>query len=193
MGTPRDAGSDSHLVTRLLADLVGGDQAAFDRLLPIVYAELKAVAARQLNRERPDHTLDPTSLVHEVYLRLSGQREPRYHDRAHFFGVAARAMRRILVDHARARLRQKRDGGIQAELTTGVASVDPASDVLAIDDALERLALIDARQARVVELRYFAGLSLDETATALGISPATVKRDWVLARGWLKDAIGVDP
>lgn len=187
---PADSSSDGHIVTRLLAELGAGHQAAFDRLLPVVYAELKRVAARQLRQERPDHTLDPTSLVHEVYLKLVDQREARYADRGHFFGVAARAMRRILVDHARGRRAKKRDGGVPVDLTPGVAVSAGDGDVLAVDELLDQLAEVDPRQARVVELRYFVGLDIDETAATIGVSRATVKRDWVLARAWLLERLG---
>ena len=190
--TEHDEPDTGHLVTDLLAQLSAGEAGAFDRLVPLVYAELRQVAARQLQVERPDHTLDPTSLVHEVYFRLVRQRKPQYADRAHFFGVAARAMRRILVDHARGRRRLKRDAAMTVDLTPSIAAQMPDSELLAVDELLEQLAAIDARQARIVELRYFIGLSLEETASVLDISPATVKRDWVLARAWLKDAIDAD-
>jgi RNA polymerase sigma factor (TIGR02999 family) len=179
----------THAVTDLLGRLSGGDRAAFDELLPLVYSELKAVASRQMGGEASGHTLSPTALVHEVYFRLAGQREPHYQDRAHFLGVAARAMRRVLVDHARGRRRHKRDAGQRVELTPDVAVSPDPEQVLALDDALERLAAIDARQARVVELRYFMGLDLDETAQVVGVSTATVKRDWVLARGFLREVL----
>lgn len=180
----------THVVTALLARLADGDPLAFDDLLPLVYTELRSVARRQLAGEATGHTLTPTALVHEVYFRLVGQREPLYGNRAHFLGVAARAMRRILVDHARTRARRKRDGGQQVELTPEVAAGADPQELIALDDALQRLAAVDARQARVIELRYFMGLDLDETAEALGISRATVKRDWVLARAFLREALG---
>jgi RNA polymerase sigma-70 factor (ECF subfamily) len=179
-----------HTVTTLLHDLPGGDRTAFDRLLPLVYDELRALAASQLRRERPDHTLQPTALVHEAYLRLVGQDRSRYRSRGHFLAVAAQAMRRILVDHARRKRSRKRSGGAPADLTPGtLVQVQAAEDVLAVDEALDRLARLDPRQARVVEFRYFVGLSIEDTAEALGVSPATVKRDWVLARAWLQREI----
>lgn len=182
--------SDTHAVTALLARLSRGDHGAFADLLPLVYHELKAVAGRQLGREDSGHTLTPTALVHEVYFRLVGQREPHFQDREHFFGVAARAMRRLLVDHARGRRRLKRDAALNVELAPDLAAeYDEPEEILALDDALRRLTVIDERQARVVELRYFMGLDLDETARTLGVSTATVKRDWVLARAFLKEAL----
>lgn len=180
-------------VTALLDDLAGGDATAFGRLLPLVYDELRALAASQLRRERPDHTLQPTALVHEVYLKLVGQEGSPYRNRGHFLAVAAQAMRRILVDHARARKRKKRSAEPPMDLTgagVGAAVEQAADDLLAVDDALGRLAELEPRQARVVEFRYFVGLSIDETAAALEVSPATVKRDWTLARAWLQREIG---
>ncbi len=174
-------------VTRLLGAYGKGDPAALELLLPYVYDELRAIAHRHLARERPDHTLGATALVHEAYLRLVDQTRMQWDGRAHFYAVAATAMRRILVDYARARRAAKRGGG-QTPL-----SLDAAGDVAAVradalvhlDDALEKLARHDARQARVVECRYFAGLSIEETATALGVSPTTVKHDWAMAKAWL--------
>lgn len=184
-------------VTALLLAWGGGDRAALDALLPAVYDELHQQAARALRREAPGHTLQPTGLVHEAYLRLVDQRRARWENRAQFFGVAAQLMRRILVDHARSRRADKRGGGARAvTLGTdlpagdGAAGSPAALDVLALDDALARLAALDPRQARVVELRYFGGLDIDETAAALGISPATVKREWTVARAWLRRALG---
>lgn len=174
-------------VTGLLVDLSKGDHAALDRLLPLVYGELKAMAGAQLRRERPDHTLTPTALVHEAFLRLVDQRSATWESQAHFLGVAATAMRRILVDHARRRVAKKRGRQHQVTLDTEAEIGGPgqSEDVIGVDEALERLAIVDARQARLIELRYFAGLSIEETAAVLGISPATVKRDWALARAWL--------
>ena len=181
-------------ITELLAAWGAGDRSALQRLLPLVYDELHRVAARRLARERRGHTLQPTALVHETYLKLVDQRRARWEGRAQFYGVAAELMRRILVDHARARGTAKRGAG-QAPLS--VADVDPpaaeaagALDVLALDGALQRLAAVDARLARVVELRYFGGLSVPETAEVLQSSPATVKRDWALARAWLFRELG---
>lgn len=179
-------------VTALLLRIADGDAAGMERLLPLVYDELHRLAAGQLRRERPDHTLSPTALVHEAYLRLTGGAPVDWRGRGHFFGVAAQAMRRILVDHARRRSRQKRSGQLAVTLEPELDHVADASseEVLAVDEALERLAELDARQARVVELRYFVGLSIEETAAALDISPATVKRDWTIARAWLHRELG---
>jgi len=172
-------------VTRLLSAWGRGDRAALDELLPTVYSELRGLAARHLRHERPDHTLQTTALVNEAYLRLVGQRRRNLRDRAHFFALAAQVMRRILVDHARRRRAGKRGAG-QEVLPLG-ASVAIASDVdvVALDDALVRLASVDARQSRIVELRFFGGLSVDQTSNVIGVSPATVKRDWAAARAWL--------
>lgn len=178
--------------TELLLAWEAGDPAALDALLPALYGELRAQAARALRRESPGHTLQITDLVHEAYLRLVDQRRVRWQNRAQFLGVAAECMRRVLVDHARVRGAAKRGGGELAVTLTdvagpdGPASEDAAVDVLALDDALGRLAALDARQARVVELRYFGGLGIDETAAVLGVSPKTVKREWAVARLWLR-------
>lgn len=175
-------------VTALLLRLADGDAAALESLLPLVYDELRRLAASRLRRERPDHTLTPTSLVHEAYLRLTGGQPVDWQGRAHFFGVAARVMRRILVEHARHRTRQKRSRQNEVSLDPELQPIEeaPSEEILAVDEALERLATLDARQARIVELRYFVGLSIEETADAVGISPATVKRDWSIARAWLQ-------
>ncbi|MBL8980899.1 MAG: sigma-70 family RNA polymerase sigma factor [Gemmatimonadetes bacterium] len=171
-------------VTELL-HRVGDDPVAFERLLPLVYAELRQLASARLRGERPDHTLQPTALVHEAYLKLAGGVPQPFADRGHFFRVAARAMRQVLVDHARARRAAKRDGAaaLDAETRTEGPSLD---DVIAVDAALDALAQRDARQARVIELRFFAGLGIEETARVMDISTATVKRDWLLARAWLQ-------
>ncbi len=156
--------------------------------MPLVYDELHRLASRYLSRERPDHTLQSTALVHEAYLRLISQRDVHWQNRSHFFGVAAQMIRRILVDHARAHQAAKRgSGAVKLSLDEALASPEnqPDLDLLALDDALNRLAEIDPQQGRIVELRYFAGLSIDETAEVLHISPATVKRDWVMAKAWL--------
>ncbi|HVE77426.1 MAG TPA: sigma-70 family RNA polymerase sigma factor [Gemmatimonadaceae bacterium] len=187
-------------VTGLLVAWGAGDRSAGERLLPAVYAELRRQAARAMRRETSDHTLQATALVHEAYLRLVDQRRVDWRNRAHFFGVAAQVMRRILVDHARSRRAAKRGGGVQ-RLTLGDALEDPGRrgapgavdaglDVLALHEALERLAVLDPDQARLVELRYFGGLTVEQTADALGISPATVKREWAIARGWLRRELG---
>jgi len=163
------------------------NHAVYDELFPLVYAELRRIAAREMRREKPGRTLQTTALVHEAYLRLLKDASLSFENRAHFLGVAARAMREILIEHARARSARKRGGGaVRLTLDDLVAPVSsPSIDVLALDEALERLARLDERHARVVELRYFGGLSVEETAAALGLSPATVKRDWTLARAWL--------
>ena len=172
-------------VTALLKDWSGGDRAALERLMPLVYGELRKVAGSYLSMERPDHTLQPTALVHEAYLRLVDQRNVDWQNRAHFFAIAAKMMRRILVDHARRRRAAKR--GVPAlVLETAMEeglSRDP--ELLALDSALSGLESLDPRQAQIVELRFFGGLTVEETAEAAGISPATVKREWRTARAWL--------
>lgn len=181
-------------VTRLLAELSDGRQGALDRLMPLVYDELRAMAAGQLRRERGEHTLGPTALVHEAFFRLVDQRSVSWQGRAHFFGVAAQAMRRILVDHARRRSAAKRSRQLQVTLDSGLDGDGAAApeEVLAVDEALERLAQVDARQARLVELRYFTGFSIEESAELLGISLATAKRDWAFARAWLERELSTD-
>ena len=175
----------------LLAAAERGGPDAVDRLVPLVYAELRQLASSYLRRERPDHTLQTTALVHEAYLRLTDQHSTNWQNRSHFLGVAAQAMRRILVDHAKGRQRIKRDGGRPITLEEGVAvNTGQPEEVLAVDEALQRLAALDPRQARVVELRYFAGLTVEETAGALDLSPATVKREWTSARAWLLRELG---
>jgi RNA polymerase sigma factor (TIGR02999 family) len=171
-------------LTELLLASQAGSQEAMDRLVPLVYDELKVLAAHYLRAERPDHTLQTTALVHEAYVKLVNQQGLTWQSRAHFFGIAAQAMRRILVDNARRK--KVRDDGGHVTLDDNIPGSDVAgSDVIAVDEALERLARLDARQARIVELRYFAGLTIEQTAEALGISPATVKREWVSAKAWL--------
>jgi RNA polymerase sigma factor (TIGR02999 family) len=173
-------------VTALLVAWSDGDETARSRLVDAVYDELRRVARRHLKRERDDHSLAPTALVHEAYLRLVDQRRVRWQSRAHFFGVAAQLMRRILVDHARSRAAAKRGSGRTVVLEGVEMQTAPLDvDVLALDAALDRLAAIDARQSRLVELRFFAGLTVEETAAALDIAPITVKRDWAHARAWL--------
>jgi RNA polymerase sigma factor (TIGR02999 family) len=179
-------------VTRLLAAWQDGDTAAADKLLPLVYDELHRAAARAMRNEDAGHTLQPTALVNEMYLRLVDQTAASWKNRSQFFGVAAQAMRRILVDHARARLTDKRGGGARAVTLDELHDVPQLPgesseiDLLSLNEALEKLAAFDPDQARIVELRYFAGLNIEETAEALGISTATVKREWVVARAWLK-------
>jgi RNA polymerase sigma factor (TIGR02999 family) len=164
-----------------------GREGASDRLIPLVYGELHDLAVHYMRAERGDHTLQPTALVHEAYLRLVDQRQASWQNRSHFFGIAAQAMRRILVDHARRKRAAKREGGERITLDESVAeSPERSVDMLALDEALERLAALDPRQARVVELRYFGGLDIEQTAEAIGISPATVKRDWTFARAFLQ-------
>lgn len=162
------------------------DRGALDEMLPAVYPELRRVAAAYLRRERPGQTLQPTALVNEAYVRLAGQ-HPRFHNRAHFCAIAANAMRQILVERARARHAQKRGGGApRVTLVEGLAaSPESPVDLDALDEALTRLAALDAQQARIVELRFFGGLSVEETAEALGVSTATIKRHWAVARAWL--------
>jgi RNA polymerase sigma factor (TIGR02999 family) len=180
-------GVSSKPVTELLKCWRQGDSTALEKLLPLVYNELRRIAAQQLRRERPNHTLQPTALVHEVYLKLVGQHRIEWQNRAQFFGVAAQLIRRILVDHVRNRRTAKRGGGA-VTLTLDEAVSEPARqdiDLLKLDDALLSLATKDEQQSRVVELRFFGGLSIEETAEVLGISPSTVKRDWAAAKAWL--------
>ena len=174
-------------VTQVLTDLAAGDSEALDRLLPVVYDNLRGIAQRELRRERPDHTLNATALVHEAYLRLVQLDRISWEGRAHFFGAAAKAMRRILISYARMKKAEKRGSGAEhVSLEDVVVTARERPDqLLALDEALARLAQVDERQEQIVECRYFAGMSIEETGTALGISPATVKRDWVLARAWL--------
>ena len=174
-------------VTRLLSDWSNGDRRALDELLPLVYDELRHLANAYLRRERDGHTLQSTALVHEAFLRLVNQREVQWHGRAHFFGIAAQMIRRILVDHARAQRAAKRgSGAVRLELGEALAVAEQRNlDLIALDEALERLALMDERQSRIVELRFFAGLSVEDTADVMGISTATIKREWSSARAWL--------
>jgi RNA polymerase sigma factor (TIGR02999 family) len=183
----------SHEVTSLLQELSSGNRDALRRLVPLVYDELRKLAIARFEHERSDHTLQPTALVHEAYLRLVEQRRVRWQSRAHFISVAARLMRRILIDHARSHGAKKR-GGLQQKIVLDEALLDNAPrqpaptealDVIALDDAVVRLTAIDPQQGRIVELRFFGGLTVEETARFLQISPATVKRDWSLAKAWL--------
>lgn len=175
------------LVTELLRAWSDGDDGALEQLLPHVEAELRRLARGYMLRERREHTLQTTALVNEAFLRLTDARRVRWQDRAHFLGISARLMRRVLVDHARARGYRKRGGGAQRVALDDalVASADPGLDVVALDRALEALAQVDDRKSRVVELRFFGGLSVEETADVLHVSPDTVKRDWRLAKLWL--------
>ena len=174
-------------VTDLLVHWSEGDQEALNKLIPLVYDELHKLASRYLRRERRDHTLQTTALVHEAYLKLVNQRDANFENRLHFFAVAAQIMRRILVDYARRHHASKRGGDLyKLSLDEAlVTSEEKGADLLALDEALERLAAIDPRQSRVVELRIFAGLTLEETAQALNISPSTVRREWSMAKAWL--------
>jgi RNA polymerase sigma factor (TIGR02999 family) len=180
-------------VTELLREWNAGAPDARDRLMQMLYEPLREMADRHLIRERNGHTLQPTALVHEVYLRLADQRHVEWRDRLHFFAVAAQVMRRILVDHARRRKSEKRGGGeIPIAIDLAVELCEERDfDLIALDLALDRLAAIYPKQAKLVELRFFAGLTLDETAEALSISPATVSREWTLARAWLRRAMSV--
>lgn len=183
--------ASEHEITRLLADWSKGDRHALEKLTPLVYDELRRLASRYLRSERPGHTLQSTELVHEAYFKLAGQHSVSWQNRAHFFGVAAQLIRRILVDYARSRHAAKR-GAEGQRLSLDVAMAIPRSrdlDLVALDDALQDLAKIDARQSRVVELRFFAGLTLEETAEVLQMSLATAKRDWVAAKAWLSREI----
>lgn len=180
-----DSSSDD--VTRMLVLWSNGEQAALEQLIPLVYDELRQIAAGVLKRERRDHTLQPTALVHEAYLRLIDQRNVNWQNRAHFFAIAAQAMRRIIVDHARRHNALKR-GGDNLKVELEAAMLLPGAgdvDVVKLDDALTALAAFDPQQERIVELRFFGGLSIEETAEVIGISPATVKRDWSMAKAWL--------
>jgi RNA polymerase sigma factor (TIGR02999 family) len=175
-------------ITALLVQWSRGDRAALERLLPMIYDECRRIASRQLRHEHRDHTLDPTALVHEAYLRLVDQRNATWENRAQFFGVVAQVMRRILVDYARARHAKKRGGSavlVSLEAAASESSDPQVADIVAIDDALGRLAARDPDQVRIIELRFFAGLSVEETAHVLARSPRTVKREWRLAKAWL--------
>jgi len=178
-------------VTVLLRKISSGDSRAADSLVPLVLRELHALARRYLNAERPGHTLQPTALVNEAYLRLVGDQARDWRNRAHFIGVSASIMRRILIDHARRKQALKRSAGEQAFELGGQQglSSEQAEELIALDSALDRLEDMNPRQRQVVELRYFGGLSLEETAEALGVSDMTVKRDWMTARAWLKGQV----
>lgn len=186
-------------ITALLRNWRDGRPGAEESLFAFVYEELRRLASGRLRHERPEHTLQPTALVHEAWLRLAGNEEVEWQSRAHFFGIAARLMRQILIDHARARLAARRQGGLRVDLTGNAGAVDEAAkdpaivDVLAIHEALERLAAFDDRRARVLELRFFAGLERKEIAEALGISERMVKRDLVLAQAWLRRELALAP
>jgi RNA polymerase sigma-70 factor, ECF subfamily len=174
-------------LTVLLAKLKKGDKEAASKLIPIVYDELRRLAGSYMRNERSDHTLQATALVHEAYLKLVEQRSVDWHSRAQFFGIAAQVMRRILVDHARGHLRDKRGGGLQAVPMDEalVFAPEQSQELLKLDEALERLTRLDPRQGKIVELRFFGGLTVEQTADLLGVSPKTVKRDWSMAKAWL--------
>ncbi|MEO1727563.1 MAG: ECF-type sigma factor [Bacteroidota bacterium] len=185
----------SPAVTQLLHEWQGGDEAALDRLMPLVYDELRQRAHYHMRHERDGHTLSTTALVHEAFLNLAGDGPAAWENRAHFFAIASRVMRRVLIWYARQRNAAKRGGGAaRLSLDEAMLLTDARlDDLLALDDALERLERLDPRLCRVVECRHFGGLSVQETATALSISPATVKRDWQTARAWLRRALHDEP
>jgi RNA polymerase sigma-70 factor, ECF subfamily len=178
-------------ITQLLLAWSDGERAALDELTPLVYRELKKIAEGYLRRERSGHTLQPTALAHEAYLKLIDQQHVRWQNRAHFYGIAAQAMRRILVDHARARLAEKRSsGGTQVTLDEAIdVSDEHAGQLVLLDEALKKLAALDPQKSRIVELKYFGGMSLEEVAAVLNISRATVIRGWRLAKAWLYDEL----
>src|SRR5205809_1759724 len=181
--------SSSENVSQLLVKWGEGDQAALDQLMPLVYSELRRLASNYLRRERQNHTLQPTALVNEAYLKLIDQKSARWQNRAHFYGVAAQLMRRILVDHARQHQAAKRGGPSLERLSitsAGQLGEKPDLDLLALNEALEELKTFDPQQERIVELRYFGGLSIEETAEVMGVGHATVERDWKMARAWLR-------
>jgi RNA polymerase sigma factor (TIGR02999 family) len=189
-----DAARDN--VSQVLEDMKAGDHRAADKLLPLVYDEFRALARHYLAQERANHTLQPTALVHEAYMKLVDQTRVDWQGRSHFFAVAAQAMRRILVDHARSRQRDKRGGGRARVVLDEEVALSPQKDedVLALDEALQRLAKLDPRQAKVVELRFFGGMNVEEVAQALGVSKRTVEGDWTFARAWLsKELRGTEP
>lgn len=179
-------------VTRILVDLSNGNREAVDQVTPLIYGELRRLAASYMRRERPGHTVQATELVHEAYLRLVDQRAVTWQNRAHFLGVAAQVMRYILLDYAKGHRAAKRGGGAEkVQLDEALAGAENGVlDILCLDDALTRLAAIDANQAKIVELRFYAGLSVEETAEAMSISTATVKREWRMARAWLQRELG---
>ena len=179
-------------ITGLLADWGRGDKSALDKLTPLVYAELRRIARRQMSRERDGHTLQATALVNEAFIRLSGQEDVSWQDRAHFYAVCAQVMRHILIDHARANARDKRGGGaihVSLDEAAMLAGGQQATDFLALEEALRALEAFDPQKGRIVELRYFAGLGIEETAEVLRISPTTVRREWRRAKAWLYRAV----
>jgi RNA polymerase sigma factor (TIGR02999 family) len=178
---------ETESITQLLIELTDGKRTAADALLPLIYDELRSLAANYLRRERPNHTLQPTALVHEAYLRLVDQTHVNWQNRAHFFGVAAQMMRRILIDHARAHGAGKRGQDFQKiSLDDNIdKAAERSAELIALDDALNALAVVDEQKSRIVEMRYFGGLTFEETAEVLGISAVTVKRHWRMAKAWL--------
>jgi len=178
---------NSHEVTQLLIQWSNGDKAALDKLMPLIYEELRQLARHYMNRERAGHTLQTTALVNEAYLRLINRKQVHWQNRAHFFAIAAHLMRSILVDHARSHAYAKRGGGARKIALDEALAVSQqrAADVVALDDALKRLAEIDRQQSRIVELKFFGGLTIEETAEVLELSPATIKREWSTAKAWL--------
>lgn len=183
--------ADSENVTQLLQDWSKGNQQALEELLPLIYNELRHLAHNFLYRERPGHTLQTTALVHEAYLKLIDQKDARWQNRSHFFAIAAQAMRRILIDSARRNAAMKRGGPLEKMSLDDApeVSIEPNSKLLALDEALNALAEIDPEQSRIVELRYFGGLTIEETAEVMKSSPATIKREWAMARAWLHQAL----
>jgi RNA polymerase sigma factor (TIGR02999 family) len=180
---------ESHEVTQLLDRWSSGDKDALEQLTPMVYNELKRVARRQMMKERSDHTLESTALVHEAYMRLVDQKQTKWQSRAHFFAVASEMARRILVDYAKARNAKKRGGPKVSLEDSPEPFVNQDSDIIAVNDALDELVKLDPRQARIVELRYFGGLTIEETAEVIGVSTPTVKRDWLVARAFLQRSL----
>ena len=188
-----DEHQESRSATQVLMELSAGDRSAARRLMPVVYDRLRAMAGAYVRSQRPDHTLDPTALVHEAFLKLVDQSRVGGDDRAHFFAVAARAMRLVLADHARRKGAAKRGGHDQERVTLAGAAADTsgeALDLIALDDALTKLTALNERHAQMVELRFFSGMSVDETATAMGVSKSTVESDWRLVRAWLSRELG---
>jgi RNA polymerase sigma-70 factor, ECF subfamily len=184
--------NDSRQITLMLKEWSDGKQEALDRLMPLVYDELRRQAQRFIRKERSGHTLQTTALIHEAYIKLIGNDQVDWQNRAHFFAIASQAMRRILVDHARTRHREKRGGAAEdlpIDDAIQISTPQKSVDLIALDEALERLSLVDPRQAMVVEMRYFGGLTNDETAGVLGISNATVRNDWTMAKAWLHGQI----
>jgi RNA polymerase sigma-70 factor (ECF subfamily) len=186
--------SEPDNVTQLLLEWSDGNRQALEEMLPLIYDELRRLAHSFLHRERPGHTLQTTALVHEAYLKLIDQRDARWQNRAHFFAIAAQAMRRILIDSARKHVAEKRGGGGEKLALDEVVvfSLEPNTNLIALDLALTRFAEIDSQQSRIIELRYFGGLTIEETAEVMRLSPATIKREWTMARAWLHQALAGD-